>query len=123
MPTLCHFEIPADDIEKIRKFYSGLFDWKMEKTDRKDEYWIISTKNLKGEIGVSGAIEKQHSPQQAMTCNFCVESVDEYSEKVRELGGEVFIQKTSVPGKGYYAYCLDPEGRCFVLWEDDEKAQ
>ena len=65
MPTLCHFEIPADDIEKIRTFYAKLFDWEMEKTDLEDEYWTFKTKKINGEEGVSGAIEKQHSPQQA----------------------------------------------------------
>jgi len=26
-----HFEIPADDVERPRKFYSTLFGWKIEK--------------------------------------------------------------------------------------------
>jgi predicted enzyme related to lactoylglutathione lyase len=25
MPTVVHFEIPADDVERAQKFYSGLF--------------------------------------------------------------------------------------------------
>ncbi|MFL6321712.1 MAG: VOC family protein, partial [Nitrososphaeraceae archaeon] len=28
--TIC-FEIPADDVERAKKFYSDLFGWKMEK--------------------------------------------------------------------------------------------
>ena len=31
MPTIIHFEIPADDVERAKKFYSDLFGWKMEK--------------------------------------------------------------------------------------------
>jgi predicted enzyme related to lactoylglutathione lyase len=31
MPTIVHFEIPADDIERARKFYTDLFGWKIEK--------------------------------------------------------------------------------------------
>ena len=31
MPTIVHFEIPADDVERAKKFYSDLFGWKMEK--------------------------------------------------------------------------------------------
>jgi predicted enzyme related to lactoylglutathione lyase len=123
MPTLCHFEIPADDIKKIRTFYSRLFDWEMKRTELENEYWIFKTKKLNGEKGVSGAIEKQHSPQQAITCCFCVESIEEYSAKIKELGGEVFVEKSAVPGRGYYAYCLDPEGRCFVIWKDDTSAK
>ena len=28
MPTLVHFEIPPDDVERSRKFYIHLFEWK-----------------------------------------------------------------------------------------------
>jgi uncharacterized protein len=31
MPTIVHFEIPADDVERSKKFYSDLFGWKIEK--------------------------------------------------------------------------------------------
>jgi uncharacterized protein len=31
MPTIVHFEIPADDIDRAKKFYSDLFGWKIEK--------------------------------------------------------------------------------------------
>jgi predicted enzyme related to lactoylglutathione lyase len=32
MPTIVHFEIPADDVERSKKFYSDLFGWKIEKS-------------------------------------------------------------------------------------------
>ena len=31
MPTIVHFEIPSDDIERSRNFYNDLFGWKFEK--------------------------------------------------------------------------------------------
>jgi predicted enzyme related to lactoylglutathione lyase len=31
MPTIVHFEVPADDVERSKKFYSDLFGWKIEK--------------------------------------------------------------------------------------------
>ena len=31
MPTIVHFEIPADDVERAKKFYSDLFGWRMER--------------------------------------------------------------------------------------------
>jgi predicted enzyme related to lactoylglutathione lyase len=31
IPTIVHFEIPTDNVEKSRKFYSELFDWNVEK--------------------------------------------------------------------------------------------
>jgi uncharacterized protein len=48
MPTIIHFEIPAVDVERSKKFYSDLFGWKIEKfqgqTGCEDmEYWLITT--------------------------------------------------------------------------------
>ena len=31
MPTIVHFDIPADDVGRSRKFYTDLFGWKIEK--------------------------------------------------------------------------------------------
>ena len=30
--TIVHFEIPANDAEKLRRFYTELFGWRIEKT-------------------------------------------------------------------------------------------
>jgi hypothetical protein len=40
MPTIVHFEIPADDVDRAKKFYSDLFEWKMEEwpgADKKED--------------------------------------------------------------------------------------
>jgi len=41
-PTIVHFEIPADNVERARKFYSTCFGWKIEKMEGEMEYWMIS---------------------------------------------------------------------------------
>jgi uncharacterized protein len=30
MPSIVHFEIPEDYVEKAKKFYNDLFGWKIE---------------------------------------------------------------------------------------------
>ena len=37
MPTIVHFEIPSDDIERSKKFYNDLFGWKIEKWPSTDD--------------------------------------------------------------------------------------
>ncbi len=45
--TVVHFEIPASDTEKLKKFYSGVFGWKIEKGSEDMsgpmEYWLLGT--------------------------------------------------------------------------------
>lgn len=59
MPTIAHFEIPTDNIERAKKFYAELFGWKFESWKGPMEYWIISTTNEKGEKGIGGGMMKR----------------------------------------------------------------
>jgi len=123
MPTICYFEIPADDVEKIKKFYTELFGWEIKKTSLPFEYWSVSTTTLDGKKGMSGGVEKRQHPQHFITSHIEVPSVEEFAAKVEKLGGKVFVPKTAIPGEGYYAYCYDPEKNYFVLWETDKNAK
>jgi predicted enzyme related to lactoylglutathione lyase len=125
MPTIVHFEIPADDIERAVKFYSGLFGWEIKQVHELD-YWMISTggdEGGKGGKAVGGGILKRQDPAQRAINYIGVSSVDDYITKVRELGGSIAVPKKAVPGWGYFAVCLDMEGNAFGLWEDDKEAK
>ena len=44
MPTIQHFEIPADDVNRAQKFYKEVFGWNMQKMKNpvrpELDYWI-----------------------------------------------------------------------------------
>ncbi len=123
MPTVVHFEIPTDDIERAKKFYGELFGWKFEKWDGPMEYLVINTKDGKGKKGVGGGMMKRQSPQQPITNYIDVKSVDRYVEKVQKLGGKVAMPKMAVPSAGYLAVCVDTENNVFGIWEENKKAK
>jgi predicted enzyme related to lactoylglutathione lyase len=118
--TIVHFEIPADDMEKLRKFYSKLFGWKIEKTPGPIEYWMIETvpvdkKGMPIRPGVNGGMMKKQQPEHKPVNYIAVESVDEYTKKIKALGGKVLVPKMEVPGIGWWALALDPEGNQFAI--------
>lgn len=127
IPTIVHFEIPADDVERARKFYSTLFGWKIEKLEvKKDgetmDYWLISTSsggnsNKEKSSHLEGGLIKRQHPQQPNLNYISVSSVDEYSNKVKELGGKVVLPKTEITDYGFFAVCIDTENNAFALWE------
>jgi predicted enzyme related to lactoylglutathione lyase len=123
MNTIVHFDVPADDIERAKKFYIELFDWKIEKVPGPLEYCSISTTDEKGVQGIGGGMGKRGEPNQRIVNYVGVSSVDEYLAKVEQLGGKVIMPKTTVPGFGYLAVCLDTENNVFGLWQTEEKAQ
>ena len=127
MPTIVHFDIPADDIERAKKFYSDLFGWKIEKWSESGtgdmEYWMVTTTDEKGNKGLDGGIMKRQNPQHQVTNSIDVKSVDEYSSKVQQLGGKVVYPKMAIPKMGYFAACLDTEGNSFGIFEYNESAK
>ena len=72
MPTVVHFEIPSDNIERAKTFYSSLFDWKMEKMLGPMEYWMFSTN---AERTVGGGLMKRQMPQHTITNYIDVSSI------------------------------------------------
>lgn len=111
-----HFDIPAENPEVLTKFYGKLFGWKIERAEGPVEYWLINTSPEEGK-GMGGGIGKKEDPNQRPINYILVESVDEYSKKVENLGGRITVPKQEVPGMGYLAVAIDPEGNVFGLWE------
>jgi hypothetical protein len=60
---------------------------------------------------------KRENPQQKPLNHIAVKSVDEYSEKIKALGGNVVVPKQEVPGIGWWTLALDPEGNSFAIFE------
>jgi hypothetical protein len=119
--SIVHFELAADDVEKLADFYKSVFDWKIEKTgDAGMEYWMINTGE--GEDGPNGGMMKKMAPSSGILDYFGVESVDDFAKKVTSNGGEVVMGKQAVPTMGWFAVCQDPEGNAFALWEMDTGA-
>jgi predicted enzyme related to lactoylglutathione lyase len=125
MPTVVHFEIPADDVERAQKFYGELFGWKIEKftSPMPMDYWMVQTGVKPGEMGLDGGMLKRQQPDQRITLYIDVPSVDEYMDRVKKLGGQVVFPKTAVPGMGFFAVCLDQENNGFGLWENNPSAK
>ena len=120
--TIVHFEIPANDLEKLEKFYSDLFGWKIEKMPGQMEYWGIQTvpvddKGMTLRPGDNGGMMKRQMPEQKPVNYISVESVDEYAKKVVSLGGQIVVPKMEIPGIGWWALALDPEGNQIGLFE------
>jgi len=121
--TIVHFEIPADNVEKLRKFYTELFGWKIEKMPGPMEYWNIETvpvdeRGMPVRPGINGGMMKRENPEQKPINYISVESVDEYSKKIEALGGKVIIPKQEIPEIGWWALALDPEGNPFGVFKN-----
>jgi predicted enzyme related to lactoylglutathione lyase len=119
--SIVWFEIPADNVERAKTFYSALFGWKIEKFPGQMEYWHIDTGGSND--SPDGGLMKRQQPQHGITNYIGVPSVDQFVAKVEKLGGKLCMPKTAVPQMGYFAVCQDPENNTFALWEKNENAK
>lgn len=116
--TVCHFEIPADNVEALQKFYGELFGWRFEKMPGPVEYHMINT----GSEDVCGGLMARVHPQQTIVNYVRVESVDASTQTAVDMGAEVVMPKTPVPGYGWFAVLIDPQKNPIGLWQDDTSA-
>lgn len=87
MPTIVHFDVPAEDTQRAKAFYASLFDWKFQAFPEM-EYNLITTTNLDGSPGVGGGLGKRMEPSQRMMNYFGAPSFDASMKQVRSLGGK-----------------------------------
>lgn len=118
--TVVHFEIPANDVGRLKKFYSKLFEWKIEKSSGPIEYWTIETVPVDEKMtplrpGVNGGLYRKERPENKPVNYIAVESIDKYIERVKTLGGTIIQQKQEVPCAGWIAIALDPEGNQIAM--------
>jgi len=117
MPTIIHFDISADDIERAIHFYEELFAWKFSKFPGPQAYFLIETEDASGGKGISGGLAKRDQEYQKITNFVQVESIDDSLAKVVKLGGAVIEEKTTIPTVGFIAGCMDTEDNIFGLIE------
>jgi len=111
-----HIEIPADDTDRAKRFYAGLFGWGFEDVPGFDGYFLFTTPV--GQEGMGGAVGKRsESAPNQLRSYINVDSIDATLPKVTELGGTVIEAKAEVPGQGWYAVFADSEGNELALWE------
>jgi predicted enzyme related to lactoylglutathione lyase len=52
-----------------------------------------------------------------------VDSVDQMADRATKLGARVTKGKTAVPGMGWFAMFVDPQGNNFAMWQTDPSAK
>ena len=110
-----HIEIPADDLERARRFYGGVFGWDIGTMGGFGDYLVYRTT---GEHPVGGGIGRRNVNVAATIVNYVeVDSIEAALDRVRELGGSASGTRTEVPGMGWWIAVTDSEGNPFALFE------
>lgn len=128
--SVVHFEIYSDNPEKLAQFYTSLFDWRVQPIPEMN-YRMVYTVDTDGKGmpskpgGINGGMFKRPDGYTVNSwVNYvAVDSVDAAVERAKKLGAKVTKPRAPVPGMGWFAMLLDPDGNSFAVWQDDSKAK
>ena len=120
--TIVHFDIPATDLEKLKTFYQKLFNWKIYRAPGPVDYWMIETvpvdeQGMMLRPGVNGGMYKKDQPELKPVNYILVENIDDAIQNIKNFGGTITQPKQEVPGVGYIASAVDPEGNPFAVMQ------
>jgi predicted enzyme related to lactoylglutathione lyase len=112
-----HCIIPDDESQSGKAFYAALFpNWRF-RFQPPNQFWEIT-----GADGVTPqtaflAIMTGPGTPKVPLQYYTVDCIDQSLSRAIDLGAEVVVGKTPVPGVGYFAELTDPVGNPFGLWE------
>lgn len=120
MRKVVHFEIPCDDMERAKRFYSDIFGWQLIDVPGMD-YTLARTvecdkENMPLESGaINGGIMKRDGTAKSPVLVIEVDDVDDHVKKVENAGGKLVMPKMPIGDMGFYARVSDPEGNVIGL--------
>jgi uncharacterized protein len=115
--TLCWADLSTPDPEKARKFYEGMFGWKIS-AGEKDPSGYLHIQN--GEAFIGGippiAHRDPHMPPHWLAY-FQVGDVDATTSLAQQQGAKVHLAPMSMENVGRMAVLSDPQGASFAIFK------
>ena len=115
MPNpVMHWQILTKQPDKLEKFYSALFGWKIS-GDNKLGYRMVNTDSKEGIGGGLWPISEKegHSMVQLF---IRVDDVKAHAQKAQSLGAHIVIPPQTLPGGDEMAVAVDPDGIPFAMF-------
>jgi len=122
MNRFTHFELATNDLEKTAAFYREVFGWQIYKWEGPVDYWLVDTGD-RSTAGINGGLMASEGPFTGTINTIEVDDIDAYIAKVQANGGEIILEKQTIPGVGFQAYFKDNFGIIVGLHQADPNSQ
>jgi hypothetical protein len=120
MANIAYFDIPADNIERAKHFYSSLLGWTItpsavEGAAASQYHDILTGPAEEGAMNRGGMYQRQAG--EPIKTFVKVEDIDAVLAKVENLGGKIVMPKWRITGVGLVAIIHDTEGNGIGIWK------
>jgi uncharacterized protein len=119
MNPVVHFEMPAENKERMADFYTNVFGWQTHTLGPEMGGYVLVTTIPTDDNGMPekpGAInggfyeKSEEMPAQHPSLVIQVDNLEEAMQKVNQTGGQIVGQPQDIPGVGLFAHFADTEG-------------
>jgi predicted enzyme related to lactoylglutathione lyase len=119
MNPVVHFEIPAENRQRIVNFYSEVFGWEAQMMgEEMGEYVVVTTSEtddngrpkMAGTINGGFYLKSYAKPPHYPSVVIAVDDIDESIQRIKNAGGEVVDNPVDIPGVGKFVSFTDSEG-------------
>ena len=117
MNPVVHFEMPAEDRERVSRFYSNVFGWQMQTMGPEMGNYVLASTTESDDTGPKrpgaingGFFDKNGEQPPYPSVVIEVEDITAHMQKVRDAGGEVLGDPVEIPGVGQWVTFVDTEG-------------
>jgi hypothetical protein len=106
------FEIPVSDMARARAFYEHVFELELDERRMGEELmaWFPMERDVVGAAGSLIKTEGHRPSRDGVLVYFTAPDINAALDRVREKGGEVLVERTSIGEYGFVALIVDTEG-------------
>ncbi len=124
MFPVVHFEMPAEDRQRMATFYTNVFGWQAQMLgEDMGNYVTVSTTEVdeKGRPKTPGAInggffpKTDDAPMKHPSLVISIDNIQESMKEVAKAGGKILGEPVDIPGIGSYVSFTDTEGNILSL--------
>jgi predicted enzyme related to lactoylglutathione lyase len=119
-----HFEIPSDDVQRARTFYSKTFGWRMNPMPGLDYTMVGTTESdengmPKNPGSINGGLLLRQAPVKSLVITIAVDDIDKIAKTIEKNGGKILQKKSPIGdgSMGFTAYFQDSEGNTVGLFQ------
>jgi predicted enzyme related to lactoylglutathione lyase len=110
-----HVELQTNDTTSARKFYTGLFGWKLQDVPMPGgTYTMIDVGS-----GTGGGMMRNPVPgaPSHWLAYVAVDDINASTKKAKELGAQMLLDVTEVGEFGWMSVITDPTGATLGMWK------
>jgi len=118
-----HFEVPYDDADRARTFYSDVFGWEIQ-PEPEFEYNFVQTGPTDDETGmpaepgfIGGGMFQRDDDIDRPIITIDVDDMTEALAAIAQHGGVTIREPEQVGDMGVASYFTDSEGNLMGLWQ------